>query len=73
MVLDTDSYLNKMLILPWEEVEIYLIGPWMIKLEGRSLKFNALTCKAPVTNLVELIRIDKRQQGILEQNLNKLG
>ena len=47
-------------IMPWEEVAVDLIGPWTINLEGRSLEFNALTCIDPVTNLVELIRIDRK-------------
>ena len=45
---------------PWEEVHIDLIGPWTIQINGIDVEFNALTCIDPVTNLVELIRIDRK-------------
>jgi hypothetical protein len=32
-------------IAPWEEVAIDLIGgPWKVKVNGRQVEFNALTC-----------------------------
>jgi len=46
--------------MPFEEVAVDLIGPWTIKVAGRVLEFNALTCIDPVTNLVELVRIDRK-------------
>ena len=47
-------------IAPWEEVAIDLIGPWTIKVNGRQVEFNALTCIDTVSNLVELIRVDNK-------------
>ncbi len=47
-------------IAPWEEVAIYLIGPWKVKVNGRQVKFNALTSIDMASNLVELIRIDNK-------------
>ena len=37
---------------------IDLIGPWQLKVNGRLIDFNALTCIDTASNLVELIRID---------------
>ena len=48
------------LITPWEEVHVDLIGPWRIQLGPRTVEFNALTCIDPVTNIVELIRVDNK-------------
>eukprot|EP00978_Attheya_sp_CCMP212_P027179 scaffold90819_cov35-Attheya_sp.AAC.1 len=53
---------------PWREVAVDLIGPWKVKLgnvpneDGQEsyVEFNALTCIDPVTNLVELIRINNK-------------
>ena len=47
-------------IAPWEEVAIYLIGPWKLKVNGRLIDFNALTCIDTASNLDELIRIDNK-------------
>ena len=48
------------LVAPWDEVVVDLIGPWKIKVKNRMFIFNALTCIDPVTNLVELIRIQNK-------------
>jgi hypothetical protein len=48
------------LIAPWEEAAIDLIGPWKVKLIGQQVEFNALTCIDTASNLVELIRIDNK-------------
>ena len=48
------------IFMPWEEVHVDLIGPWKVKVNGKMLEFNALTCIDPVTNLVELIRIENK-------------
>ena len=48
------------IFMPWEEVHVDLIGPWRVKINGKELEFNALTCIDPVTNLVELIRVDNK-------------
>ena len=45
---------------PFEEVAVDLIGPWKVQVRGKPYEFNALTCIDPVTNLVELIRIDNK-------------
>jgi transposase InsO family protein len=47
-------------LLPWNEVAVDLIGPWRISINGQELEFNALTCIDPVTNLVELVRIQNK-------------
>ena len=51
---------REMRIAPWEEVAVDLIGPWQVKVNGRKVEFNALTCIDTASNLVELIRIDKK-------------
>ena len=51
---------REMRIAPWEEVAIDLIGPWQVKVNGRNVEFNALTCIDTASNLVELIRIDNK-------------
>ena len=47
-------------MVPWEEVAIDLIGPWKVKVNGKLVEFNALTCIDTASNLVELIRIDNK-------------
>ena len=49
-----------MCIAPWEEVAINLIGPWEVKVNGRKVTFNALTCLDTASNLVKLIRVDNK-------------
>ena len=44
---------------PWDEVAVDLIGPWKLEVNGQEVEFNALTCIDPVTNLAELIRVNK--------------
>jgi hypothetical protein len=48
------------LIAPWSETHVDLIGPWVIKVNGVDVEFNALTSIDPVLNLVELIRVDSK-------------
>jgi hypothetical protein len=58
-------------LLPWNEVAIDLIGPWKISINGQELEFNALTCIDPVTNLVELARIQTKtaaHMGMIFEN-----
>ena len=45
---------------PWSEVMVDLIGPWKIKVNNEDIYFSALTCIDPVTNLVEIIRIENK-------------
>ena len=47
-------------IAPFEEVAVDLIRPWKVKVRGKEVTFNALTIIDPVTNLVELVRIDNK-------------
>ena len=57
-----------MLATPWDEVAVDLVGPWTIQLDETEYEFNALTCIDPITNLVEIIRINnKTSQHITEQ------
>jgi hypothetical protein len=46
--------------IPFEECPVDLIGPWAIQVHGRSYKFEALTVIDTVTNLVKLVRIEKK-------------
>jgi hypothetical protein len=34
----------EVLIAPWEEVAIDLIGRWKVRVNGQQVEFNALTC-----------------------------
>jgi hypothetical protein len=47
-------------ISSWEEVAINLTGPWKVKVNGRQVEFNALTCIDTASNLVKLICIDNK-------------
>ncbi len=49
-----------MRIAPWEEVAINLIGPWKVRVNGRQVEFNTLTCIDMALNLVELTRVDNK-------------
>ena len=58
-------------LMPWDEVAVDLIGPWKVNADGIELIFKALTCIDPVTNLVEIIRINnKTSQHVAEQFSN---
>ena len=46
-------------LVPWDEVHVDCIGPWTITAsDGAEYEFNALTCIDPVTNLVDIIRLN---------------
>jgi hypothetical protein len=47
-------------IAPWEEVTINLIGPWKVKVNGRQVELNVLTCIDMASSLVELIPVDNK-------------
>ncbi len=47
-------------IATWEEVAIYLIGPWKVKVNGQQVEFNALTCIDTASNPVKLIHINNK-------------
>lgn len=50
----------EMQLVLWEQEAIDLIGPLIVKVNNRKVKFNALTCIATVSNLVELIWINNK-------------
>ena len=45
---------------PWQEVAVDLIGPWAVNIRDQWYEFNALTSIDMVTNLVEIIRVDRK-------------
>lgn len=45
-------------LLPWNEVSVDMIGPWTVPVGNDKYEVRALTCIDPVTNLVELIRVE---------------
>ena len=62
-------------LVPWDEVMVDLVGPWRITIKengvDREVELNALTSIDPVTNLVELIRIEnKTSQHVAQQFAN---
>ena len=44
-------------VLPWFEVHIDFIGPWNIEVNKHKMRFDALTCIDPVTNLIKIVRL----------------
>jgi hypothetical protein len=54
------SYPKEVRIAPWEEVTIKLTGPWKVKVDGGQVELNVLTCIDMASNLVKLIRVDKK-------------
>jgi len=51
---------REMWIVHWTEIAVDIITPWKIKVNGRVVEFNALTCIYIASNLVELIKIDEK-------------
>ena len=47
-------------LAPWNKVAVDLIGPWAVTVGQHKYEFDALTCIDPVTNLVEIIRLNNR-------------
>ena len=45
---------------PFEEVAVDLLGPWKIKVGGRTIELRALSCTDTGSNLTELPRIDSK-------------
>ena len=52
---------------PWYEVQVDLIGPWKVTVQGIEVEFSALTCIDPVTNLVEIIRVNNKSAAHVSQ------
>lgn len=46
--------------IPWQTVCVDLIGPWTLNVDGEETPFLALTIIDPVTNLVELVRLEDK-------------
>jgi transposase InsO family protein len=46
-------------LLPFSEIAVDLIGPWKVTVQGKELKFLALTIVDQVSTLSELIRIER--------------
>ena len=59
-------------LIPFEEVHIDLIGPWTVEVQGKEIEIKALTCIEPVTNLVELIRIDNKTAKHVAQQFSNV-
>ena len=51
--------------IPFEECAMDLIGPWVVQVHGNPYEFDALTIIDTVTNLVELIRVDRKTSDII--------
>jgi hypothetical protein len=48
------------LAIPWQEVHVDTIGPWRVNKRGLNLKIRAFTAIDPVTNLLEIRRIERK-------------
>ena len=51
---------------PFEEVAVDLIGLWVVQIRGKSYEFNALTVIDTETNLVEIVRVDRKTSELLD-------
>eukprot|EP00957_Ditylum_brightwellii_P023145 1746327-Ditylum_brightwellii.AAC.1 len=60
------------LLIPWSKVTVNLIGPWKIIIGNKEVKFNALTCIDPVTNLVEMICIKNKTAEYVTQQFKNV-
>ena len=45
---------------PFEKVAVDLIDPWKVQVRDKAYEFNALTAIDTVTNLVEIVRFDRK-------------
>ena len=43
---------------PWDQVDVDLIGPWKVDIQGLELSFRALTCIDPIISISEIIPIE---------------
>ncbi|MHA7811731.1 MAG: integrase zinc binding domain-containing protein, partial [Marinobacter adhaerens] len=59
-------------LIPWNEVQVDLIGPWTLKIQGDPVEFNALTCIDPVTNLLEIVLIDNKTSEHVAQKFQNV-
>ena len=56
---------------PWNKVAVYLIVPWSIEIRDNWYEFNALTSTDLVTNLVEIIRFDRKTSAQIRSKLEQ--
>jgi hypothetical protein len=47
-------------MVPWCEVVVSIMGLWTMLVHGQEMEFSALTCIDPVSNLVEIARLENR-------------
>ncbi len=59
--------------IPFKECTVDLIGPWVLQVHGNPCEFDQLTVIDTVTNLVELIRLDKKPQMLLQESMHNVG
>ena len=57
---------------PWQEIAVDLIGPWKITINETELTFKALTIIDPVTNLIEIVRINNKTSENIAQQLSNV-
>ncbi len=50
-----------------------LIGPWVVQVCGNPYEFDVLAVIDTVTNLVELIRADKKPQRLSQESMHNVG
>ncbi len=64
---------RKLQSVPFEECAVDLIGPWIIQVCNKPYEFNAPTVIDTVSNLVELVRIDKKTLTHTARKYSKSG
>ena len=57
---------------PWQEIHVDTIGPWRVNRRGIELKFKALTVIDPVTNLLEICRIPRKNDVQTSRALDQI-
>jgi hypothetical protein len=50
-----------------------IIGQWIVQVRGNPYEFDALTVINTVTNLVKLIRVNKKPQTLLQESMHNAG
>ncbi len=50
-----------------------LIGTWVVQVCSNPYEFDALAVIGTVTNLVELIRVDKKPQKMSQESMHNVG
>jgi hypothetical protein len=59
--------------IPFKECAVDLVGPWVVQVHGNPYKFEALTVIDTVTNLVQLIKVDKKPQTLSQESMHNVG